>query len=144
MFPFFSLVGLEGCKLGLTQLSASHTVPFNFDAFAGLKVQRNGDVQEKAASVWTSQNPETEWFTQRCKIATIGDAFEAFLSGTGHTPTGSPLDTWIAINADLVWELEELGSGTKQFLGTLQIRRIAVPSSIVSAPAAITVTVQLP
>jgi len=144
MFPFSGLLDVLTCSLALTTLGANHVVDNPNDAHAGLKVKRNGDVQEKLNVTWTTQNIATEWFTQRCKTATIGDIYEAFLSGTGHTPTGSALDTWITVNADLEWLLDQTFVGSKSFSGTLQIREITNPSNIVNASATIGVTVQSP
>lgn len=144
MIPFFSMMQVFSCTLKLTSLNAFHTAPFGSPGRAGIKVQQGGDVQEKVFVTWTSQNPLVEWVIQRCKTATIGDAYEAFLSGTGNTPTGSALDTWITIDADLEWLLDQIGLGQIEFNGTLQIRQIANPGNIVSASVRIFAKVETP
>ena len=133
MFPFSGLLDILSCKLGLTAISNFHVVPFGTDAHAGIKLKQNGDVQVKSGT-YTTRNIATEWFTQACKNATIGDDYECHLSGTGDTPTGAALDTWLTINPDREWLLDQDGGefGTKAFTGTMQIRNISDPSDIVS------------
>ncbi|KKK78875.1 hypothetical protein LCGC14_2839170, partial [marine sediment metagenome] len=136
MFPFLSLIGLDGCKLKLTTLNATHFVVTPSNAYAGLKIKRSGDIQIKEGG-WTTIRVLTEWFTFLCKTASLGDAFEVYLSGTGNTPTGDVLDTWLALTQDREWLLTRTAIGSLSFTGTMQIRKIANPSNIVSASAAI-------
>ncbi len=143
MFPFGMLVILA-CKLGLTTISGWHQVPNGQEAHAGIRVKRNGDVQEKSGT-WSTQNILTEWFTQACKTATIGDDYECYLSGTGDTPTGDALDTWLAVTVDREWLLDKTGAwGEVEFTGTMQIREIADPPNIVSAAVTIHAQVESP
>ena len=135
MFPFGGLmIGSADCGLLLTTFNAS-SILSGF-AKAGLAVRRNGDVQRFSEPSWFEQ-PADEWFTEFCRVATIGDGYEAYYSGTGSTPTGAALDTWLTVNPDLEWFLEQTGVGSKVFNGTMQIREIAQPGNIVSAAAQI-------
>ncbi len=143
MFPFSGLLTIQACRLGLTTLFSFHQEPDGFDAHAGLRVKRNGDVQEKNGS-WTIQNIATEWFAQACKTATIGDAYECHLSGSGATPTGDAIDTWLTIDVDREWLLDRTEFGIVEFIGTMQVREIANPSNIVSASATIHAEVESP
>lgn len=139
MFPFFGMLAAGVSKLGLTALSAIHTTFSPNVAHAGIAVRRNGDVQEKVNLTWTTQNIATEWIAEDIKTATIGDDYECFLSGTGDLAslTGDVLDTWLPVTQDREWLFDRFTLGLFTFSGTMQIRKIAIPSDIVSAPATI-------
>ena len=49
--------------------------------------------------------------------------FEIYLSGTGNTPSGSALNTWLPLSTTRSWYLDLPGSGSESFSGTIQIRR---------------------
>jgi hypothetical protein len=99
-------------------------------SLAGIRVLRNGTVEEIIDATWTAQNSGVEWLDDNS--ATIGDSYEVFLSGSGDTPSGPGLSTWHTINATREWLLEASG-GSESFSGTIQIREIAVPSNTDSA-----------
>ncbi len=135
MFPFGGLmVGMADCELKLSTFNAL-SIQSGF-ARAGLAIRRDGDAQNFSHPSWFEELAD-EWFQERCRTATVGDAYEAFYSGTGSTPTGAALDTWLPVNVDLEWFLEQTGIGAKTFNGTMQVREIANPDNIVSAAAQI-------
>ncbi len=142
MFPFFSLLGfVTGCELLLTSFNTS-SFQFNF-AKAGLAVRRDGTLERFSEPSWFPPlGSQDQWLTELCRVAESGDAYEVFYSGTGDTPTGDALGTWLPVTQDREWFLESSAPGPKLvFNGTMQIREIAQPSNIVSAAAQIVVEV---
>ena len=52
--------------------------------------------------------------------------FEIYLSGTGNTPAGDALNTWLSLGTTRIWSLSDGGGGgVSSFNGTVQIRRAA-------------------
>lgn len=47
---------------------------------------------------------------------------EIFVTGTGDTPSGSALDTWLSMGTTRSWSLTTTVLGELQFVGTYQIR----------------------
>ncbi len=138
MFPFGGLlVGSANCGLLLTNFSTS-SFQQNF-AKAGLAVRRGGNLERFSEPSWFPPlGDQDQWLTAFCRVAGSGDAYECHFSGTGNTPTGDALDTWLPVTQDREWFLESTVIGFKPvFTGTMQIREIANPSNIVSAPAQI-------
>ncbi|MEE9366800.1 MAG: hypothetical protein V3W44_08950 [Dehalococcoidales bacterium] len=145
MFPFFSgLIEHFACILKLTALSSTHLVVNPTDAHAGIRATRTGHIQELVNGVtWTSQLPTSEWFTQACKTATIGDSYRVKLvKSTGSDPDSGPaLGTWFVINTGRQWQWDQLVVGEKVFTGTLSIEETADSSNVVSASVTISAEV---
>lgn len=137
MFPFGLLIGSADCELLLTTFSSS-SFQFTF-AKAGLHVRRAGNLERFShPSFFPPIGSQDQWLTEFCRIATSGDAYEVHYSGTGNTPDGDALDTWLPLTQDREWSLTSTVIGFKPvFTGTMQIREIANPSNIVSAPSQI-------
>ena len=65
----------------------------------------------------------------------LNSDYEIYVSGTGDTPTGSALDTWLALSTDRSWSLSDAGGGgLKSFTGVAQIRRASSGIVISTAP----------
>lgn len=68
----------------------------------------------------------TEFFTNTnsdyCvpKYAGIGSRLWVRLTGSGTTPSGSALNTWLQLSSTRSWSLSQSGVGSKSFAGTLE------------------------
>jgi hypothetical protein len=51
-----------------------------------------------------------------------GSGFDVYLSGTGTTPAGQPLDQWLNLGTTRDWGLTANSPAPKSFTGTYQIR----------------------
>jgi len=102
----------------LTSATATNISVGGTPANCSITVHRNGDYTSTGASPFDRTN---EWLLSGDKGTAVGDDYEAFLSGSGNTPSGPALDEWHTISSDLVWVLQ--GSSTLTFTGTLQIRQ---------------------
>jgi hypothetical protein len=60
-----------------------------------------------------------------------GSSFDIYLSGTGTTPTGSDLNSWLNLGSTRDWGLTSTGI-LKEFTGTYQIRAAGGGAAIAS------------
>jgi len=92
-------------------------------SYSAIRVNRDGTVEEYISGAFVAQNVGVEWISDG--TATIGDAYEVRITGTGDTPTGLALNTWYTINTSRVWQLEADEANLLEFSGTITIREIA-------------------
>lgn len=147
MFPFSSLLTAISAGLQLNALNSAGVALDPANAAAALRLLRLGDVQELSGNdTYTSQNPDFEWISASAKTASIGDAYEVMLTGTGDTPDadGYDLDTWYTIDTTITFRFVQTVIGVKSFTGTMTVREIAAPANSVSAAATMTATVNNP
>lgn len=145
VFPYGTVAAVDGGSsytLTLNTLSASDSD--TVAATAGIRFQRNSDVEEGSAGIWTPQNSGTEWIDD--PSTTVGDDYEAkhdHTSGTSPTYTGGTWadNVWNQIDEQLQAQLTRFVVGTSQSVGTAYVREIAVPANQVSASCTITATV---
>lgn len=117
-----------------TDASRIATIPTN--AVATLSIYNDGTWEDTNVGGGTSTGT---WLT-------AGDVsqVEVFLSGTGDTPTGSALDTWLSCSTSRAWTLTETSDvgATKSFSGTLQFRDATSLAVLDTAAITITATTQ--
>lgn len=67
--------------------------------------------------------------------------YEVYLSGSGTTPTGSALNTWLALTSTRSWAIAQNVEGSSSFSGTIQIRLIGSAYTISAAGVSLSATV---
>lgn len=142
-FPMGTAAAAAGSG-GSDTLTLNSLAAFSTDDFlatAGVRFQRAGYVQELEDSVWTSQNPGTEWIDNNA--STVGDDYEAKLDTTTGTTTflgGWSENTYATINTTLTGQ-KSSSSGTQSCSGTAYVREITNTSNLVSASFSLQATV---
>lgn len=66
----------------------------------------------------------------------VGDNFEAMLETISGTLSTGTADSWLALSTTRTWDIGQNGFGTKEFTGTLKIRR----NGVIKDTAAISMT----
>ena len=119
-----------------TGSAASSIIP----ASAGVKLLRNGQYHTGTSN--TSLVPTyadvggNEW--SDIEYSTVGDSYECRMDTIAGTVSSGTVDSWVAMSAtEVEWNVSITGS-TKQFQGTLRIRRVGAASD--SDTAAILIT----
>jgi hypothetical protein len=102
-----------GSQILAQNISALHQTTSPSDATAVVSFTSAG-----AAAATGVATPDWTWLL----TGSAGD-YEIFVTGTGDTPTGSALDTWLALSSNRTWTLTETAVGTKSFSGTYKLRR---------------------
>lgn len=148
VWGYFRLMSLfwnmltAGGKVYTLTLNTLSSIDFDFvgppwDSTAGVRVLRNGTIEEIFADSWTAQNSGVEWIDNNA--SDIGDSYEVFLTGTGNNPTSGPaLDAWHTISSTQTWLLANAIEADVQFTGTMTIREIADTGNSVSAGVTLT------
>lgn len=102
-------------------ISAGDSVFAPNNAFAELYVSNSGG--------WGATNGGTgTWLTSG-----TNSEFQVRLTGTGDTPSGSALNTWITLSSNTNWSLSQNVQGFKTFNGTLEIRMSASPNTVLAS-----------
>jgi hypothetical protein len=97
-------------------LSAERVVLAPTNAAATVTILNDG--------TWSSTNTGGGTDTGTWLVGGTVGQVEVYLSGTGDTPTGSALSTWLSCSTTRSWTLTETSDAgaTKSFTGTLQFR----------------------
>lgn len=56
--------------------------------------------------------------------------YEVRVTGTGNTPAGSAINTWLSCATNRTWSLTQNSVGIKTFTGLLEIRLAAAPNAV--------------
>jgi len=75
------------------------------------------------------------------KYTGIGARLWVKLSGSGTTPAGSALDTWLQLSSTRSWSLTQSGVGSKSFSGTLSFSLDGGTSTFATASLALSAQV---
>lgn len=78
-----------------------------------------------------TRSPGGVSYSGQWKLAGDSSRYEAYLSGTGNSPTGSALNTWLPLSSGVSWTLSVLNN-SKEFSGTIQIRWIESPFPVLA------------
>lgn len=102
------IVNLLGC-------SESDVVSDPSTAAVGYYINSSG--VESATS-----GASTTFTNQAVTPSSNAGLYEVRLTGTGTTPTGSALNTWLALTSNRAWSLSRSVTGSVNFSGTIEIR----------------------
>lgn len=71
-------------------------------------------------------------FSRTWRVGGNASDYECYLSGTGTTPTGSALNTWLGLLSTRSWSLSAVDD-SKTFSGTIQVRLAASPFTVIDS-----------
>lgn len=143
MFPLASMLAAEVRTLVLgPSITSNEAVidppPVSETVTAGIRLNRDGTVEYIDSGSWVFFQQSTQWVDNVFKTSTIGDEFEARITGSGDTLSGTGSTSFQTLNQTLNWQYTRNTYGISTWNGTLEIREITNTSNSVSA----TVTIQ--
>lgn len=106
----------------------------------GIRLLRNGNIEEWNGSSWIAQNSTTDWCDENSD-STVGDGFECKMVKTsGNKNVGLADDTWFTISTTRTFQISSTLEGTFNYNGTLHVREIADTGNTDTASVALTLT----
>lgn len=95
-----------------------------------------------SAGVESGISGVTTSFTNQAVTPSIHtNLYEVRLTGSGTTPTGSSLNSWLALSSPRSWSFTQNVEGSSSFSGTIEIRAIGSSTTITSASVTLSATV---
>jgi len=117
-----------GLLVTMPNIDVGFSDPFFGSGFATLAISSAGTYAASSDTTGTGEYGADSgtWMT-----AGTNTDFEVRLTGTGDTPSGRALNTWLATSTTRSWTITNPGSTTMVFIGTLEFR-IAGDSTVIS------------
>jgi hypothetical protein len=109
------LLGLESTDLVDFPATLEASDVNSGSAAASISVKSDGTLDGTGAQA----APSGTWLN----VGAASD-YEIYVTGTGDTPTGAAVDTWLGLGTTRQWALNA-SSILKDFLGTFSVRRVA-------------------
>jgi hypothetical protein len=114
MFTVLSATNAVGVK-SVNAIAANLSDLDIANAAVGYLMLPTGETQTREGAPYSTVGT---WLLQG-----TADEYEVRLTGTGDTPSGSALNTWLPLDTNQGWELVQNSPGSLQFSGTVEIRR---------------------
>lgn len=131
---------------GILNMQLGRGSPFQLDAQAASSFDSEISPTDATASIgFQTDGSVTELNAAGFQLVVSGDPslLEVFVTGTGTTPSGSAVDTWLGLGTARTFSVTETGLGTTQFNGTYSIRVAATGQVLATASFTLNATVDI-
>lgn len=133
MFPL-NVIAAAGVSPVQIQTTGVVDLQLSGTAQVGLRLNSSGNEQVRDAGVgYITVGP---WL-----LLGAVNQYEVRYSPAGDVPTGSAINTWLALSATRTWEQVQVGIGILTCTGPIEIRRVSNSAIVLSQSLALTAQV---